>query len=245
MTIDILTIMLGFLVIFSAGLIQGATSFGFSLLALPLLGIILPLKVIVPMLVIFSLIMNSMILYKIRKYVNLKRISILTISAVIATPFGASLLNSIDEGILKVSIGIIVTITAIAFQFGFKFPVKNEKLAFIPIGLTSGVLNGSLSISGPPVILFLSNQNTDKQTFRSTLTAYFWILNLITIFIYVYNKMMTIEVIKYSGYLLPALVIGVLVGIKLGNLLKENTFKILTTILIISTGILSIITGLK
>ncbi len=48
------------LVIFISGFTQGMTSFGFSLLALPLMTMILPIQVVVPLLMIFSLVLNSM-----------------------------------------------------------------------------------------------------------------------------------------------------------------------------------------
>ncbi|KPU27227.1 permease [Caloranaerobacter sp. TR13] len=237
--------MIGLIVIFSAGFIQGITSFGFSLLTLPILGTFIPLKTIVPMMVIYSLIMNSMILYKIRKHVNIKKIYLLIISAVIATPIGANLLINLNENILKLIVGIIVSISAVSFHFGYKININNEKLAYILVGILSGLLNGSVSLSGPPVILFLTNQGVSKQNFRATLTAYFWILNIMTIITFLYKKLITYEVLKLTGYLLPTLIIGVTIGIKLGNKVKEKMFKKLTTILIILMGILSIISGIR
>lgn len=158
------------------------TSFGSALLAVPTLSLFLPLKIIVPMLILYDLITNTIIFFKIRKYVNLKRIYTLIIAAVIAIPIGANLLVNISENILQVLVGIIVTISAILFHLGYKAKVKNEKLAFIPVGFVSGLLTGSVSIGGPPIILFLANQGDEKQVFRATLTSYFWILDIIAIF---------------------------------------------------------------
>ncbi|WP_425449036.1 sulfite exporter TauE/SafE family protein [Dethiothermospora halolimnae] len=245
MSQEILIIIAGLVVIFSAGFIQGVTSFGFSLFSLPLLGLFMPLKLVVPMLVVYSLIMNSMILYNVRKDINLKKIYIMIISSFIATPIGANLLINVSESLLKISVGIIVTISAIAFYFGYKVKVKNEKIAYIPIGFFSGLLNGSVSLSGPPVILFLTNQGVKKQTFRATLTAYFWVLNIMTVITFTYKGLINGEVMEYTGYLLPALIVGVLLGIKLGNKVKEEIFEKLTTVLIIIMGILSIISGMK
>lgn len=238
-------IIIGLIVIFSAGLIQGVTSFGFSLLTLPILGAFVPLKIIVPMLIIYSLIMNSMILYKIKGHVNIKKIYLLIISAVIATPIGANLLINLNENILKIIVGIIVSVSAISFYFGYKIKINNEKLAYIPVGILSGLLNGSVSLSGPPIILFLTNQGVSKQIFRATLTAYFWILNIMTIITFLYKRLITYEVLKFTVYLLPALIISVMIGIKLGNKVKEKMFKKITTILIILMGILSIISGIR
>lgn len=240
----LLIITLGSLVIFSAGLIQGITSFGFSLFALPLLSIFIDFKLVVPMLVIYSLVMNSLILIKIRKHIKIKSIWLLILFGIVFTPIGTKILINVDENLIKIGVGLIVTITAISFYFGYKVKFKSEKLAYIQVGMLSGILNGSVSLSGPPVVLFLTNQGVEKQVFRATLTAYFWILNIITIFIFTYEKLITTQLIKFSSYLLPALIIGVFLGIRLGNKVKESTFKKFTTILIILTGMLSLITGI-
>ncbi len=240
----ILTIVIGLIVIFCAGMVQGLTSFGFGLLSLPILSLFMPLKLIVPVLIIFSLIINSMILFKIKEYVNLRRIVILIIFGIIGTPLGTYLLIILNENTLKLVIGILITISAIAMWKGYKIKVKNEKLSYIPVGFLSGILNGSVSLSGPPIILFLTNQGVEKQIFRANLTSYFLVLNIITIPTYLVSGIITKEVIKYSIYLLPGLILGVLLGIKLGNKVNEAIFKKLTLVLMIVMGILSIVSSL-
>ncbi len=240
-----MVISVGLVIIFTAGFLQGLTSFGFSLLAVPLLSFILPIKIIVPISIIYSLIMNAIILYQIREHVNLKKIYLLIISAVIATPIGANILLNVSEEKLQIIIGVIVTVSAIFFHFGYRVQLKKEQIALIPIGIISGLLNGSVSLSGPPVILFLTNQGLGKQAFRATLTAYFWILNIMTLFTFLYKRLITVEVLKLIGFLLPALVLGVMLGIALGNRVKEDHFKRITIGLILIMGILSIISGIS
>lgn len=237
-------IVIGIIIIFLAGVIQGITSFGFSLMAVPLLGFFLPLKTVVPMLIIYSLLLNSIILYHIREHVNLKKIYILVLAGIIGTPFGIYLLKILDENILKVIVGVIVTLAAIINIYGYKIKVKNERLSYIPVGLASGLLNGSVSLSGPPIILFLTNQEVEKQAFRANLTSYFWILNIITIPTYFISGLITNDVMKYTLYLFPGLIIGVLLGIRVGNRVNETFFNKLTLSLIIFTGILSVISAI-
>lgn len=244
MSNELLLMIIVFSVIFIAGCVQGMTSFGFSLLSLPILSMIIDIKVIVPMLVIFSLIMNSIILYKIRKHMKLKDIYLLIVVAALATPLGAKLLINVDKEVLQVFVGILVTLSAILMHYGYKINIKNEKLVHIPLGFMSGLLNGSVSLSGPPVILFLTNQGVDKQVFRATLTAFFWILNVITIVTFYFNNLITGEVVQMTSITVPALVAGVLLGVYFGNKVKDQIFKKITTIMIISMGMLSIITAI-
>ncbi|QNO14675.1 sulfite exporter TauE/SafE family protein [Alkalicella caledoniensis] len=240
----ILQTLIGAIIIFFSSMTQGIASFGFSLLALPLLGLFLPLRIIVPVLIIYSFILNSIILYNIRQHINLKRIYIVAIFGIIATPFGAHLLKIMDENTLKIIIGVIITISTLANFLGYKFKVKNEKLSYMPIGLVSGLLNGSVSLAGPPLVLFLSNQGVEKQIFRANLTLYFWILNVITIPTYFFSGLITQEVVNYSAYLFPGLIVGTLLGIGVGNKVDELLFKKLAMSLIMAMGLLSIVSGI-
>ena len=238
-------IVLASIIIFVSCLIQGITSFGFSLVAVPLLSVFLSLKLIVPLLVIFSFVLNSIILIKLKDYINFKEIYLLILSAVIATPIGANILINVNERILQLMVGIVVVFSAILFKTGFKIKLKNEKLAYFPVGILSGILNGAVSLSGPPVILFLTNQDKDKQVFRATLTSFFWILNIVTIFVFFNKGLINQNVIKNVFQLMPSLLIGSILGVKIGNKVKEDNFKNLTISLMTVMGILSIVRNIK
>ncbi|EOC99586.1 sulfite exporter TauE/SafE family protein [Caldisalinibacter kiritimatiensis] len=170
-----------FIVILLAGMVQGLTSFGFSLLSVPILSIFLPLKIIVPVLIVLSFALNSVIFYKVKEYVKLRKIVYLVVFGILATPLGTYLLLFIDEKLLQIGVGVIVTFTAVMFWLGYKVTIKNEKISLSLVGIMSGLLNGSVSLSGPPVIVFLTNQGVKKQVFRANLTSFFLILNIITI----------------------------------------------------------------
>lgn len=241
---SLLIIAQAFVAILVAGIVQGTTSFGFSLVSLPILGLFFPLKTIVPMLVAFSILMNTIILYEVRKDVKFKSMAILIISAVIGTPIGVNILMIIDDKILKLVVGCFVAVLALLMYFGVKFKIKNEKLAYIPVGLTSGILNGSVSLSGPPVILFLTNLGVGKAEFRATLTAYFWILNIATTITLAIKGVFTADVFSLTLKLLPALIIGVLIGIRVARRIKEDQFRKMTIVLIFIMGVISVISSL-
>lgn len=244
--LTIQTIILASIVIMLAGIIQGSTSFGFSLLSVPLLSLIMiPLKLIVPMLILFSFIINSVILISLRKFVNIKRIRILIIAGILGTPLGTYILKVVDENLLTLVVGILVSLFALALFFKFRIKVKNEKLMFVPVGLLSGVLSGSVSISGPPVILFFANQNIEKMEFRANLTFYFLSLQLITIPMLIINELITVKVLENTLYLLPALITGLVVGMLIGKRINEKLFKRLTLILVILMGFLLVFKGIN
>ena len=161
-----LTIIVGLAALLLAGLVQGLTGFGLALVSVSILINFLSPKLVVPTVVILSIFTNIIILFEARKWVDLRRIWPLMMAGIVGMPLGTYLLVVLDASILKVFIGAVIALFAIAFLMGFKKQIRNEKLAFAPVGFISGLLQGSTSLSGPPIILFFVNQGVEKQVFR-------------------------------------------------------------------------------
>ncbi|MCK5672350.1 MAG: sulfite exporter TauE/SafE family protein [Spirochaetales bacterium] len=237
------TIIFSFLIILLASTIQGMTSFGFSLIAVPLLGLFLPLKDFVPMLVLYSFLL-SLILYKnLKGSYNKKRIIILAFSGLASTIFGIYILKFVDNSILKLVVGVVILISSILMMFGIRVIVKIKVLGDILAGIFSGLLNGSVSLSGPPVIILLSNEDTEKEIFRKTLTTYFLLLNFISLPMFFFNGLLTREIVFKSIINLPALGVGMFLGLFIGNRISEGHFKKITLGMIFILGIMSVLSA--
>jgi uncharacterized membrane protein YfcA len=226
-----------FLIIFIASIIQGMTSFVSSLFALPLLLFFLDIKEIVPLLAVYNLIMNSMIFRKVGKDADLKAILPLLISAIIFTIVGSFLLKNLEAGPIKLTVGIILFITSVSNLFGLRFTFKKPERYYIPVGIVSGALNGATGMSGPPVLLFLSNVDVPKKVFRSTLTSYFWVMNVIAITMFIIQGLLDLEVLKLVLYYVVALVGGTWVGIQLGERFDERVFKKIVLVIMVAMSI--------
>jgi len=183
------------------------------------------------------------ILYEARKWVDLKRIWPLMIAGIVGMPFGTYLLIFLKASTLKVLIGSVIVLFALALLKGFKRKIKSEKLAFAPVGFISGLLAGSTMMGGPPVILFFTNQGLNKNVFRANIVCYFATLSLATIPAYVAGGLITKEVIKYAILLLPAMICGGITGIKLAHIVQEQLFKKIVLIILIVAGLMSIVSG--
>jgi uncharacterized membrane protein YfcA len=240
------TLLLVTAIIFLASFILGITSFGFALVAVPLLNLIFPLQVLVPVLIIYGVFINGLVLLPIYKHLDLRGMQYLVGAGILGVPLGTYLLLILDESILKIGIGIIIIISAWALYTGYRVNIKNEKLGNAVAGFTSGLLNGSLTMSGPPVILFYSNQNLEKQVFRANLAFYFTLTNIITLPALYWGGLLTPQVFQYSAAILPTVLlgaVGVILGSKVGTNMEGSLFKRLSLILIFMMGVLSIISA--
>ncbi|MBO1512092.1 hypothetical protein [Metabacillus bambusae] len=72
--IDLSIIILGLIIIFVAAIVQGTTGFGFALTSMPLLGVLISLQTVVPIMVVFGLFANILILVRVWSYVKFNKI---------------------------------------------------------------------------------------------------------------------------------------------------------------------------
>lgn len=244
MTDPATTIVFGMLIIFLAGFTHSLTGFGFALVAVPLLMIFLPPQAVVPIQLLLASLTGIVVVYEARQWVRLKQIWPLMLAGIIGIPLGTYLLTVLDTNVLKIFIGAVISLSALAFLFGFQRPIRNERLASAPIGFISGVLNGSTGMSGPPVILFFSNQDVEKRIFRVNLATYFLVLNAITFPTQWIGGLLTREVFTYALWFLPALALGSWAGIKLSHRIREDLFRKIALVIVAIAGMLSVITGL-
>lgn len=243
--IDLLTVIVGLVVVFAGGLVQGLTGFGFGLATVPILIIFLPPKVVVPMVTIVSILLTVIILIESRKHVEMRRILPLMISGVIGLPVGTYILKVVDANIMRIVIGIIIIAFAATFWTGYRWKVKHEKIVFAPIGFISGLLGNSTSLSGPPVILFFTNQGIPKKVFRANIIAYFTVLNFVAVPLFALNGLVTRQVLQYALILLPMMLLGAYVGVKLVKKVDEKLFSRIALALIVVAGVFSIVSGLS
>ncbi|MDD4835531.1 MAG: sulfite exporter TauE/SafE family protein [Dethiosulfovibrio sp.] len=238
------SLVLGGVAVFAGSVVQGCAGFAFSLVAAPFLLFFLPQEVVIPMLVLVSLGLNLMVLKDCGSSLDFKKVLPILAGGIISLPVGIWVLTAMDPRSFRLFVGGFIVLVSLVMLSGWRKPLPYRLWALLPIGLFSGVLNGSLSMSGPPVVLFLSNQGVDKDEFRANLAAYFLSLNLATIALYIYKGVLTGQVTLITLSYAPVLLIGTWLGIKASRLLPERVFRRMTLLLIAATGLVMIISNI-
>jgi uncharacterized protein len=228
-----------------AGFTKGITAFGFNLVAVSALLFFLSPKLIVPVISLLSALSSLYLLAGLYKHIQIKRIAPLLIGAAAGIPLGVFGLVILKPDMLKVLIGVIITVFSLLFAAGFRREIKNETPAFLILGLISGIIGGSTSLGGVPVILFFINQDCDKDTFRANLTLYYVMLGALSFLGYIKGNLITGEVIRYSIFLLIPMTIGTVAGMKLVHKVNEILFRQIALFVLIVSGLASIYTGLR
>jgi len=212
-------------ILIAGSCLQGLTGFGYSLLCLPLLALFLPVTDAVPILIATSMILNVLVWVGARRSVRFPALLPLMIAGLVGTPFGVWFLGAIDDRTLKAAIGILVMLASVLYLTGFRVTIRRHRITMLAVGLLSGVLNGSTSFSGPPVILFLVNQETSRETFRGSLSIYFLCLNLVAVPALIVGGLYSMEAARMTLMGAPLVLAGGLLGTWLSRRVGDREFR--------------------
>ncbi len=227
-----------------AGLTQGITGFGFVMVAGPLLSAITDPKLAVPAMIIQTSATNLIILLHARSDLRVRRMWLLALSGMVGVPAGTLVLLVVDAAVLRLLMGLIVTVAAIAMLLGWRRSFRKELAVSLPVGFASGALNSSTGLAGPPVVLFYTNQALRAREFRANAVAHFTMLNVVTIPSFYLAGLFTRTALVYGTQLLPATLAGVLTGIAIHRWLPERLFNRLALSLVVAAGVTAVTAGL-
>lgn len=226
--------------LFLAGLVQGAANFGFVLIALPLLGIFMPLKTAVPLLTLVGLFLGTAQLVQIRKKPQGKMVGLLIASSLAGVPLGTWVLVAADDRLLKVIVGIILVIAAILLSKGYRVRRGSRFVHTLAGGFLSGFLKGAASIGGPPIVILLSNYDLDKETYRSNILTYFFLLGLVALPNYLQAGLFEDGMLGQALFGFAAALAGLAAGNLIFKRIDEVKFKRLTYGIVMLSGVMTV-----
>ena len=125
-------------IIFVASMVNGLCGFGFALVAVPFMMIFLSPKTVIPL--ITSLTLDAMILFEARRHVKWKKVTSLMVQGIARMLVGVWLLTYLGIGSLKLCIGVIITLFALASLLGLRRDFENERAATVFAGFLAGLL---------------------------------------------------------------------------------------------------------
>ena len=212
-------------IVLLAAFVRSVSGFGFALLATPLLTLVFGVKSAVVIVVILSIFGSMLVLFYMRRHVDVKKAAFITLAAIPGALLGAYLLSRLDQSVVKLAIAILIIIFSMLLLLGYSYRFRREALACGIAGFTSGILLTSTSLGGPPIVLFLLNQGLVKERFVGTVAASFLFVGAVGIGTFSSLGMINIALLIKVSILLPGLFLGSYIGAKLLPRIDALLFK--------------------
>ena len=227
---------------FLGAFVQGATGFGSGLLINAFWLHIMEPTHAIPLNVVTSLFISGVPIYKLRKKLDFSKLKQFAIFGVIGIPIGMYLLVISDPSKLKFSIGILLVIYAVLMLkiSSFSINVNNKSINNL-VGFISGVIGGLTALLGIIPVAWFSVQRLPKNTKRGTYEPFIFITSIAAIISFGFAGLYKIEMIFDLLKIIPALLVGSWLGIKIYNKINDNLFRKVVLGLILLSGLFLVI----
>ena len=290
---DPFSLFLGFAIVLLAAAVQGAAAFGFAVVAVPLLLLMMPATDAVITCLILGLWLNLLMIRDEQRHIDWQEIKTLIPAAAVGAAAGVFLLKNLNGPAFKTALPAVFLFLSVMMMIphrraktssgsesvaagnpgqsrvrgrGARTPEEDargrtsdrRRGPFAPgtqpagfaagrdrithrdrflrhvAGASSGLLMGSTSMGGPPVVLYLTGRRLAKGTLRGTLALFFAIGNLFALGSFLVAGMITGEMAVRALLLIAAVAPGFFIGRQLASRLDNNGFRRLVLIAMIA-----------
>lgn len=237
-------IFVAIIIMFVAASVQGLAGFGRALIAAPLIALFVPADETVVIMIMLGVVGALVMVLQTYRHMHLKRMIPMVLFGIIGSIAGVRILSILPVKELKIIMGAFIIFSAILLSTGFRIKIRNEKAAYSVAGFIGGLTNGALSFGGPPTVLFLQNQNEEKNVFRANLSFFFLIIGLVGSINLLLNGMLTIDLASRAGILAFPTILGTFIGNILSHKFPEEIFKKVVLAILFAAGAMAIIMSL-
>ncbi len=256
-----MSFVLACLVMLAAQLIYATVGFGAGMFSIALLAMLLPdFTGSVAVLLLLTLVTEVWVLLHAWREAKMRLLLGLLPAMAVGLWLGTETLVSADPTDLKRGLGVFIAAAGAWFLYRERGASANgsndgecsstasaNRVAAIGwcavTGLTSGVLGGLFGTGGPPVIAFLKQHSLAKGAFRATLLSYFMAMSVIRAGAYVRAGVLTTDILHAGLWLLPASLIGTVLGMVVHRRISERSFGLAVSVLLIALGLALLVGG--
>ena len=223
---------------------RGYTGFGSSMVWVSSLTLVLTPSAIVPVLLALEVLASVHLLPGAWAAVQWSTVWPLILSAWLATPLGVWLLASVPAAPMRLAISLIVLAAAFLLWRGVTLRRSPGTGATVAVGAVSGLLNGSTSAGGPPVVLFYFSSPAAIGVQRASLIAYFLGSDAVGVGAAALAGLFPLEAWARVGLFLPAMLAGTALGGRRFLRTTPETFRRVVLAVLMALGLVGVVRAL-
>lgn len=218
-----------------ASFAQSISGFGFALLSVPLMQLLLEPRDAVVISTFIGAISTTTQAVVDRHNVDRALVKRLVLASYLGMPFGLGVFLYVSDTGLRIALGVVVLLAAILLLRGFSLDSASGPLDW-SFGFISGILATSTSTNGPPLVFLMQARNFSPQDFRSTINTVFSFVNIGAIALFVSSGQVTQESLVGAAIAVPSLFIALKLGYLVRPKVSAVVFRQLVIILLVGSG---------
>ena len=222
--------------------VEASLGFGATVITVALASSVLrlPLSEVLPSFVPVNLALSLLLALQNRRDADFRLLLRRILPAMlVGLPLGMWAFSALPESLLRRALGLFLLALSLPLLF---LPARaptplSPALSLGLLGL-AGVLHGAFATGGPMVVYVLSRSPISKATFRATLSCLWALLAVVLLGRWALTGTLTRSTLLLSAALLPAMVMGLVVGNVIHGRVDERRFKVFVNAMIFVFGLI-------
>lgn len=231
------------LVLGFAAAVQMASGFGFALVSVPLLALVVGPHDAVLLALVMGTVFNGWQAVEGRREVDRAVLARVLVGAAFGLPVGYLLYQELGKDSLTVVVGVLVLVAAASLWRGWSLPATGRGIDLVA-GLCTGVLTTSTATNGPPIVTMLQARGLAPAAFRAMATTVFLVLDLLAVCVFTATGELDGTDLAVAAVALPVVVVGGYLGFRARRLLTPAAFRRVVLLLLAATGAAAVLAGL-
>ena len=215
---DYTAIILTIGIIFAASFFSTVSGFGFALVAMPVLTLVMSVKAAVIFVLLLNLVLRAITMYRVREGYDKATVILTTLGSVVGMLPGS--------WVLEVFLGAVLVVATVLLSLQFTLPIKNKPCGRFAAGILSGFFGASTSVSGPPLVLYFINEKLPKDVMRANMIWFFGLSGFLTVLVnYFYGNVSGTIDWSWLLYTIPVMLLAIWLGEKFFYRLNQHLFR--------------------
>lgn len=224
-------------IVLGAAAVRGMTGFGFAILAVPLMGLVIPPTEAVLLAIVLQMLIGPFGVSKALGHIDTRLVAGVAAGAMVGTPFGLLILSSTAPDVAR----LLIAATAVAC-FGIflikRAPTPSRAPSHVAAtGLAAGVLNGFAAMPGPPVILYFVRSGVTPMAARGSMILVFFAAATAGAVTAWLRGLLDGHLALLSAAVFPLMLAGNHVGSKFFGVIPERVWRSAVIILLIVSAL--------
>jgi uncharacterized membrane protein YfcA len=242
--LDLFSLIVTVISVFVAGIIRGYSGFGFAMISVTSISLVLPPVQVVPLVLILEILASIRLVPQVWRDIDWHSLRWLLAGSLFATPIGVYLLANVPAESMRISISLLVLVAAILLLYGWAWRRMPGRPLILTTGMACGILNGAAAIGGPPVILFYLSSPAAVTVSRASIIAYFLGIDAMSLAMASIQGLTTIKTLLLTSICLIPLYLGVTIGSRVFIKSEKKSFRQHVLILLIILSVAGLIRGI-
>ena len=225
--------------IFFSAIVTAVAGFGFGLMSVPLMSLAIDLHSSVIVSSIVAVLANGVQTTLFRKSLDRVLAVRLTLACIVGLPVGYTAYALVSDRPLRFALGAGVIVAVVLLARGVNLSHVGPGMDW-GLGFVSGVLNTSISTSGPPLVFDLQSRKLEADSFRATINFVFLASNVIGLGLFAVGGKIHSRELVVGAIAAPALALGMWAGLPLRKRFSPESFRVLVMVLLVAGAVAAV-----